>query len=349
MLQSLTQALHGPVTTRQHFPGIMSIPLLDNTLFMEYESLSSIVTVVGMGMALIIQLRIGVLAYSKVCHSKSKIRAKLVVLFFIAFVCALLYTSCRVTTYTIDIWYGSHPAIPIIGSVSLFLYGLFLGTLLLNLVIRLYVTFRKSCLEMTRNIIILFVIIFVTLFVLLILVCVARTWLHHGLYLLASLLFFILYIAGCALAVRLFVINLSAVAKMQSCANSPSPPSALSVDSVECDKISLNNKQLCYLYLSAKYVLLFFVAILLTCLAFICVFIISFECAGLFVSIDLSVNLLCLYLQFAFATEHYRKCCGCLDSCCRMMVVKQAKRRTQRESQNMEMEVARALGVEEIK
>merc|ERR1711879_790950 len=29
--------------------------------------------------------------------------------------------------------------------------------------------------------------------------------------------------------------------------------------------------------------------------------------------IDLSVNLLCIYVQFAFAKDHYGRCCGCCD------------------------------------
>merc|ERR1711879_124705 len=36
-----------------------------------------------------------------------------------------------------------------------------------------------------------------------------------------------------------------------------------------------------------------------------------------FFSIDSCVNLWCIYLQFSFANNHLKRCCGCCDEKCR--------------------------------
>merc|ERR1719362_1753155 len=45
-----------------------------------------------------------------------------------------------------------------------------------------------------------------------------------------------------------------------------------------------------------------------------------------FIAIDLIVNLMCIYLQFAFAKELYFKLCGCCDRQCRRVTQRKSKR-----------------------
>ena len=65
----------------------------------------------------------------------------------------------------------------------------------------------------------------------------------------------------------------------------------------------------------------------------------STDFVGLLYCMDFFINLLCLYLQFAFAADHYRKCCGFLDSPCRAMVSKRTKRDIHRLSQSKKVHV----------
>ena len=125
-----------------------------------------------------------------------------------------------------------------------------------------------------------------------------------------------LYVVGCALAVHQFTMNLTKISKMQAgshrefCQNP--------------EDFSLSDKQLTLLHWSAKHILMFFIAILSTVLNVVLFFIVSSECGCVFTSIDYRINLFGLYVQFA---EHpYLKCCGCLDSRWRAMILNLARR-----------------------
>ena len=49
-----------------------------------------------------------------------------------------------------------------------------------------------------------------------------------------------------------------------------------------------------------------------------------FQVAYIFVSIDMSINTLCLYLQYSFATKWYQKWCKCVHLCWRCMLTHEA-------------------------
>lgn len=304
----------------------MSIPFIDNAFLPEYEYVFNIVEISGAGIAFVVQLCIGALVYWKLRRSQTKISRELVIVFYLSFVCALLFTSGFGVSTALDMSYGSHPVMLIARSILLFFYGSFLLILLLNLVMRLYVTFQDTPLRMNQHTVQLFVALFVVGFVLIILGVIGRCLIlfgnTFGSFLFFSTLFlgFSLYVVGSVLAVRLFVMNLSSAAKMQ--ASSVGSESDLTVNA---DDISLNVRQQKLLHLAAKYILLFFVAILSTMVAWLCIIIVSFECGAIIMFIDFSVNLQCLYLQFAFATKHYRKCCKYLDLRSKAVVLRRAK------------------------
>ena len=279
---------------------------------------------------LIIQVYIGTSVYRRVREPETKIRPELIYLFFLCVVSTVLSTTSLAIFNVFKLMsYSSHPAYPVFYFMGRFFYGAFLLILLLTLITRLYLTFNETALKMTKVTIHLFAIIFVLVFVSIILTNIsllsfATSSFNWTFFLCSWLPGFFVYIVGCALAVRLFAVNLSAVAKMQTVSQRDVIPKA--------KDISLNVKQEKLLHLSAKYILLFFIAIFSTAFFFILGHIVSHELQGLFGSIDLCVNVLCMYLQFAFAVKQYGKCCGCLDSCCREMEMKRLKRNIHKDS-----------------
>ena len=302
----------------------MSLPLIDKAFLPEYLDQLLIFEIAATGIPLILQVYIFVSVCWKVRDTEFKIRRELIYLFFLCVVSAVLYTT-TVTIYNVFklMSYTSHPAYPVIYSIGNFLYGLFMLMLLLTLIARLYVAFQGSALKMTKMTVYVFTLIIVLAFVLMILAVSEYTSFqtsssYSTLFLCSLLLGVCVYIVGCALAVRILVVNLSTVAKMQTCSHRDVSPKA--------EDISLNEKQQKLLHLSAKYILLFFVAIFSTTFILFLSFIVSHELRGLFGAIDFCVNLLCMYLQFAFAAEQYQKCCGYLDSRCREMEMKRLKR-----------------------
>ena len=95
----------------------------------------------------------------------------------------------------------------------------------------------------------------------------------------------------------------------------------------------------------AKCIFLSCIVILFNVLANVSVLATSYVCATMFASIDLCVNLLCLYLQFAFAENHHRKRCRCLDSRCESVVLSKKKRIVLKEALRKQMETAVMLAV----
>ena len=308
----------------------MSLPLIDDALLEQYDELTAIIALSGMGVASIVQLYIGALAYRKIRRNESKISRELVVLFFLCVAFCLLRAGCDTTSWIIPLTFDSLPLMAITKACAVCCYGLFYVLLLFVLVLRLHLTFKGTSFEMSQHSLYSFAIMFVVLLVLIIVGTVGLCFFylndHIGwiLFLSAAIPGTFLYCCVCALAVLLFVSNLSVIAKMQNSSQRDVSPRA--------EDLSLNDKQLKLLNLAAKYILLFFVAIFVTIFTFFLIFIVSFTFGSIFVSIDLCVNLLCLYLQFAFAANDYGKCCGCLDSRCRAIVLERTKKDMHKES-----------------
>ena len=242
--------------------------------------------------------------------------------------------------------YGSHPVIKILMSISIFLWWFFLYILLLTLITRLYVTFLGSALEITTYTIYIFAFILACLFVLNIVIGIGYILFIYDndgigwtIYLCSGYPGLFLYIVGSALSVRLYVKNLSVVAHKQMSSHRDLTPRA--------EDLLLNSRQMRLLNLSAKYILLFFIAILSTNLSTACIILVSWESRGSFTAIDFTINLLCLYLQFAFAADDYKKCCGSLDSYCRTVVSNRMKRIMHKESLEMRMRIEHVLHVKE--
>lgn len=325
----------------------MSLPLIDQALYPEHKDVFDIVKISGTGIALIIQLYIAASTYTQLRRSESNISREVVILFVLSLSCAVVHTIIVPVMSTLEMSYhhsyDSHPAIVWAWSLACFLYIMFLYILFITLVVRLYVTFKGTALAMSKCAIYIFVVILVLLFVVVMFIVAGYT-LHAfddavgwTLFLFSVILALLLYFVGSVLAVRLFVKNLHDAAKLQ--ANTMRCPTRTA------DDIALNAKQQRLLKLASRYILLFFVALCSTFLAECLMFIVSFECRAVFMTIDLCINLQCLFLQFAFAEKSYQKCCGCLDSRCVAVITNQTKRRIHRESISMMQEMGIASGV----
>lgn len=293
----------------------MSIPLLDNAVPADYHFIFDIFEISAAGIAVIILLFLGALLSSKLQRGEVEADREVVYLFYASLLIAVLYTISEITASSISMSDDSDLAVGITWSIAVVFYGSFLYILLLTLVVRLYLNFKDSVMRMSTRTVNAFAVLFAVLLLLWILEAVSVVAVVGFDYnalrvtlIVSGSLFLGLYVVECVLAVRVFATNLSATSSQGD----------LSVDSKE--------SQQKLLILSAKYVALFCVAILSTILNAFFYFIVSFECGGLFGAIDICLKMQCLYWQFAFAQEQYQQYCGCLDSCCRAVVLKRVNR-----------------------
>jgi len=305
----------------------MTLFLLDKA-FNEQLATLRIIQISGVGIALVIQMLIGLLAFSKMRHHPATGR-ELKLMFFVSLFSACSYGVVHIVQSVLAL--ESDPNVQYAFYVASVFLCLFFMNLLLTLVMRLYLIFRGTIFEMRMKQIWLFIAIFIIFLLLGISNMIGWILFYNGhedigfvldaVFASSSL---VVYIFGSFLAVRFFVKNLEKMALLRVNSHRDVTASA--------DAIALNNQQKHLLDLSAKYVLLFVIAISSSVFDFVLLVVVSWEMGGLFVSIDFCVNLFCLYLQFAFAVGHYEKCCFCLDSRCRDLVSKRTKESIHRNS-----------------
>merc|ERR1712217_176264 len=96
--------------------------------------------------------------------------------------------------------------------------------------------------------------------------------------------------------------------------------------SVNPKDIELDKQQQKLSDLSSKYMMLFGIAMASTILFQIVSFCVHFNLRSIFYSLDFTVNLLCVYLQFSFANIHYVKCCKWCDGKCKDYISRRNKR-----------------------
>ena len=271
------------------------------------------------GLPLIIQLSIGVGAFTKMRQSQT---APLKYLFVASFVLMILCTisvairlmllSKEDVVYDEAYWESVSPPLFAFNFLFICLYSLAFLSLLATFVIRLHVTFRDSNLKMYEITVYRFIILFVSLFTLCILVAVGIILERIGHNTIGRTIsdyswisFLFLYIIGSLSSVRMFVVKLSAI------------------------HLSVNVQDKSLLHLAAKFILLFFVSVSSTLLNLIPL--LYHHAISYFAPFDLCINLFCLYLQFSCAEKHYQKCCGALHRCCVCVVSSKANSSIQQE------------------
>ena len=306
----------------------MGIPLIDHAFLPEHKTALYILEISVIGICLIIQLIIGFSSYSK-SRRDPNTGQKLKFMFLISSLLVSTVSVLGATVNTLD--WMSHAARQFVQYIYILCTFMFYVTLLLTLCLRLNIVFKGTLYEMQNNVVSVFAIIFFILILSSILfvggwalILNDRVDVGWIIFLFSFCSFLTVYIIASFLSVRFFVSNLSKLAKSQADSQRGRPLSA--------NAVTLNAKQLNLLNLSAKYILLFFLAILSSVLTVAVTYVISTEMGIAFVSIDQCINLFCLHLQFGFAVEHYRKCCSCLDSRCRAAVLQRTKKAIHKES-----------------
>ena len=206
----------------------------------------------------------------------------------------------------------------LIWSSSIFWFFL---SLLCTVILKLYLTFKSSIYRMSSTMISLFTVI--------VLLCIIISLMFHfvvyGLECSNNIrfslfaLYGVVYLLGCSLAVYSFVKTLFAVTKTQE--------TSFRNLNVAPEKMKLKPQQQKLVDLAMKSMILFAIQIASTiCITSILSFAFPWSLRDATYVIDLTINYLCAYLQFAFATKHYRKCCGFCDDKFRGIMLKRIKR-----------------------
>ena len=199
--------------------------------------------------------------------------------------------------------------------------GMFWLFLLCTFILKLYLTFRSSAFEMSRMMIRLFALIVIMFFVFSSTGNILFVFFEISFETL-SFSSWILYIFGCVLAVYFFATNLLKLAKLQGQAMSLRDLSVLQND------IKLSPRQQELVDLATKSMMLFAIQMGSSiCVLLILMPAFPFEFRAPFACFDITLNLLCSYYQFAFAQEHYRKCCGFCDDKFQGIMLNWIKRR----------------------
>ena len=260
------------------------------------------------------------------------------ILFFISFVLVLFYVIFGSIANTL--YFTAHA----VSEKTLIFIHTILGSpfyliLLATLVLRLHITFKDSTFRMSTRTSYLFWSLSIICSIAAIAGIVgaqlqysdSKQTVKIGIYLaiIWTLLYLPLYFIGSITAVWYFVGNLSKLAKLRATSQRDV--------TVKEDEISLDTTQQRMVNVSAKYILLFLVAILSTLITVIATpFFNQYPALAVITrmiwTFDFCLNFICLYLQFSFATKHYHTFCGCLDNICRKIVSKRTKRAIHRES-----------------
>lgn len=296
--------------------------------------------------ALLVQCIIGITAVRKMRKNRN-LNVVLTSLFLMCLFCACAFSVCLIALHSAWGHQGDDYDMGITQQIVYFIHclsiGCFFTTLLLIFSRRLYVIFKDTVYRMSSAQIIMFKVIewvgLIAWIVFSVLVSFTSLWRNR---IVQSMLYVVLclYMIGCILALHLFVLNLSRLAKTLGITSNLR---MIVTDSQngrtsKPDDIKLRPQQRDLSNLAAKSMLLFMIAIGSTIISDVIIaFGINFN-SGLRDCIydwDLCVNLWCIYLQFAFAKDHYKKCCGCCDRRLRRWTSKETQRRIYKHSMDL--------------
>ena len=291
----------------------------------------NITTVIMNSISLFVILSIGTLGIIKI-NGMDKIDHLLKLLFHTSVIAAA--TSKLSNIIRVSLCFGDNSKLALIFSlISTFGYLLLLICVLGTLLVRLITTFEQSVYAVCPRI----KKVFTMLFICLIIVDMACLIMHtltiakiddgiealawwHFVWILQSVGLFI-YTFSSIWAVWIFSENLLKLARSRTA-------TFRNAYKHKDLPIQLNQSQLKLINMTAKYVSLFTVAITSSC---ICITFVSLEATGVIPfyqvplivgAVDGGVNILCLYMQYVFAADHYEKYCGWIDDCCQNILAR---------------------------
>lgn len=300
-------------------------------------------------LALLTQCIIAYVAFRKM-RITPEVNNKVKWLFILCLVCAITHTVVTIISRAVSL--ATEQRYWVISLIPLMAHYSFFVLLLTNLVLRLHITFQGSIYKMSKymyfsffvilSLLMTIPILFWPVFIIIIVYFYGGVASHNDVP--DSLMtiaydvvvsFFILFFIGSALAVYYFVHNLIKVATARR----------ISVLENRTFDMELDQKQMLMCDLSARYVWLFVVATLSTVVLGAAFNVVSYESGirNIVFPIDSCINLWCLVLQFAFAKEHYRRCCGWCDRCCRELITARTRsiqiKRNRLQSQTTDMDL----------
>ena len=243
-------------------------------------------------------------------------------LFFFASTASVSFTALSITTICLCL--SSHKkAALIVGSISTFIYAFLFLCIWANLILRLFVAFRESAYKMTRTQQRRYFAVFLFLVLTAFATSVCQLMMLVGEGLTPSIWF--QFALGVLFMVVLAVSSLMAVCSFMAKVSILGKSRTKKQVKVFCEEepIALNQMQNTLMDLSAKYVSLFLFASLSSAIAMFSGFYESssdLRISLILVPIDCCVNLICIYLQYAFAENHYKRYCAKLDLCCKRMM-----------------------------
>jgi len=196
----------------------------------------------------------------------------------------------------------------------------FYSSLLAILVMRLRFVF-KEMMQMSERTYFGFKCLFIALFAIPLLACalvgmeaaqgtnvsIADNLTGKVLLLLYSLgfLFLFLYLIGVVCASSFLLNNLRKLALSQL-------TTPRNMEAQKTDDIPLKDQQGIIVNLASRYSLLFIVALSSDLLTYVLMMAMSFYTRSIFQAMDFTINVFCIYFQFAFTGKQYMRCCGCI-------------------------------------
>ena len=264
-------------------------------------------------------------------------------LFYLASTSSVCFTILCIITICLCMMSHKKAAL-IVGSISTLLYAFLFLCIWANLILRLFVSFRRSAFKMTtgeqRGYIAVFIYLLLNAFAtsvcqLLMLVGMGLTpsiWFQFAL----GIAFMVVFAVSALVALCTFTSNVFALSKLRT--EKQIEPFR------EEEPIGLNRMQQNLLDLSARYVLLFVVASLSSAVTMFSGFyesVSDLRISLFLVPIDCCINVICIYLQYAFAEDQYQKYCGKLDCSCKRMMTAgwiQSIHRMRREEWHLELQ-----------
>ena len=302
----------------------IGVDIDDNSEIMRWTSISIGTT------ALLIQCAIGIMAFVKIRENGNS-GMKLNVLFAFSVCCACLATLSWVMLHFKVMEDNDARALVrlIVFSIHFVTFGSFYFSLLATFILRLYLTFKDSVFRVSPILVFILSAMLLTMFVALLVVVALLFFLNESEWLLAcntvGLPMLCLYLVCCVLSVYLFISDLYKMIKARERTLRASTV-------IQVDDIRLDNSQQKFSDLAAKFMMLFGIAMTSSIFIFSVTLIVNqytvddfSDIRGCLGAIDLSVNLFAIYLQFAFAKDHYQRCCGCCDAKFRNFISKKTQ------------------------
>ena len=191
-------------------------------------------------------------------------------------------------------------------------YNNFMISMLATLVLRLHLTFKGSIYRISSIASFIFSFVLLLMFGILIKCAVdifiveREDWFANIYYI--AIAWFILYFIVSVVAVFMFIKRLVNLVKALNRTNTAVQCHTPTVKDIELDKRQQELSDL-----AAKYVMLYLIAVISMILMWGMSLSVHEMIRPAFLAIDLCINILCLYLQFSFADNHYRGCCGFCD------------------------------------